>query len=181
MMMLLWQRGPGVLSVNELCESIGLSKPSLYREFGGDDGLLAAALAHYEAIRVTPLLDKLTLQRPLNEAIDKLAEWFAEPSQLPAGCLFARSRSALRPLGPLALQQIDAMRDRQLIALTEWMRYLEYQGELAEGLDLEIAARYVDTQLTALLMLAGRDEPPDGVAAQARLALAGIAKSSTVR
>ena len=37
-----WREGVYGMSVNEVCRRAGISKPGLYREFGGEDGLLTA-------------------------------------------------------------------------------------------------------------------------------------------
>src|SRR6056297_999322 len=42
-----WEHGPTQVSLNTLCERAGVSKPSVYREFGNDDGLAQAALQAY--------------------------------------------------------------------------------------------------------------------------------------
>ncbi|MEO0422405.1 MAG: TetR/AcrR family transcriptional regulator [Pseudomonadota bacterium] len=174
-MTLLWEKGPGALSVNELCESIGVSKPGLYREFGGDDGLLAAALERYYAVRIAPLLVKLCQDQPLADALTMLARWMATPNTpLPAGCLFAKARTTLQPLGPQASAQIVAMRQTQLETLTAWMKAAKRRGDLSHGISADLAGRYVDTQLTMLLRLVGDGEPPKSIEAQTRLAFAGI-------
>ncbi|MEM9387409.1 MAG: TetR/AcrR family transcriptional regulator [Pseudomonadota bacterium] len=178
-MTLLWESGPGLLSVNELCELIGVSKPSLYREFGGEDGLLSVVLARYYEVRIEPLLTRLCQDQSLAQAVSKLADWLATPNTpLPAGCLFAKARTALQPLGPQSRAQIASMREMQLAALTAWMEEAQRRGDLAEGIDPEIGGRYVDTQLTTLLMLVADAELPASIREQTRLAFAGIVRTA---
>jgi AcrR family transcriptional regulator len=42
-----WQSDPADVSVNAICQMAGISKPSLYREFGSEDGLSRAVLDRY--------------------------------------------------------------------------------------------------------------------------------------
>lgn len=42
-----WQNERAGVSVNAVCVLAGISKPSLYREFGSEDGLTAAVLERY--------------------------------------------------------------------------------------------------------------------------------------
>jgi AcrR family transcriptional regulator len=42
-----WQSDPADVSVNAICQMAGISKPSLYREFGSEDGLTRAVLDSY--------------------------------------------------------------------------------------------------------------------------------------
>ena len=50
-----WKEGMGNISLNEICRRIGESKPSIYREYGGEDGLQLAALELYFNERVEPV------------------------------------------------------------------------------------------------------------------------------
>lgn len=175
-MTLWWERGPGRLSINELCSTIGMAKPSLYREFGGEDGLMAAVLARYHTTRIDPLLAQLTRERPLADAVHGLTTWLTTSSDLPAGCLLAKARMSLQPLGPEATAKVIAMRDDQIAALGQWMERAAERDELADGVDPKLAGRYLDTQLTALLTLVANAEPSELVAAQTQLAFAGVMK-----
>lgn len=42
-----WREGTDGVSLNELYRRADVSKPGVYREFGGEDGLMAAVLEHY--------------------------------------------------------------------------------------------------------------------------------------
>ena len=42
-----WEDGPTKVSLNDVCARAGVSKPSVYREFGNDDGLACAVLQFY--------------------------------------------------------------------------------------------------------------------------------------
>ncbi|MEM8547608.1 MAG: TetR/AcrR family transcriptional regulator, partial [Pseudomonadota bacterium] len=173
-MHLLWDHGPGVLSINQLCSELGVSKPGLYREFGGEDALLAAALERYYTVRIEPLMTQLCQIRPLGITAAALADWLVAPSAFPAGCLFAKSRSVLKPLGVEATHRIQVMRTKQIEVLSAWLTTLQSAGEMRADLDPVLTARYVDTQITALLMLVARGEAEDSIRAQTALALAGL-------
>ena len=42
-----WHGDPADVSLNAICQMAGVSKPSLYREFGSEDGLSRAVLDTY--------------------------------------------------------------------------------------------------------------------------------------
>ena len=42
-----WNEGPNGISINELCRRTKTSKPTIYREFGGEDGLLSTVVENY--------------------------------------------------------------------------------------------------------------------------------------
>ncbi len=49
-----WRDDRAAVSVNAVCAMAGVSKPSLYREFGSEDGLTAAVLEHYGQTVLVP-------------------------------------------------------------------------------------------------------------------------------
>lgn len=64
-----WKLGINQVSINELCKLANVSKPSIYREFGGEDGLMCAVLEHYESTVLSPMLDLLSKEAPFNEVL----------------------------------------------------------------------------------------------------------------
>ena len=50
-----WRNDRAAVSVNAVCVLAGISKPSLYREFGSEDGLTAAVLERYRQTVLVPL------------------------------------------------------------------------------------------------------------------------------
>ena len=42
-----WNDGPTNVSINDICKKSGISKPSLYNEFGSEDELQAGALHNF--------------------------------------------------------------------------------------------------------------------------------------
>lgn len=47
------------MSLNEICRSTELSKSSVYREFGGEDGLMLAALERYREVAVVLMAEEI--------------------------------------------------------------------------------------------------------------------------
>lgn len=53
----------------------------------------------------------------------------------------------------------------------DWYRRALAQGAVNPSLSTGLAAHYIDTRLTTVLMLMGAGEPPERIREQARLAL----------
>jgi len=71
-------RGVEHPSLNEVARRVGISKPALYREFGGEDGLLAAGLERYRAEVIVPTLATLSSDGPFAEVLrDELRDAYA--------------------------------------------------------------------------------------------------------
>lgn len=175
-----WQDGVEACSVNEICRLAQISKPGLYREFGGEDGLMAAVLSHYRDLVIVPLLEMLAAERPFAEMLHELLHWMTADRDTPAGCLFCKMRAAsLRSrLGEATTQQLEAIRDEMRATYKQWYQRGLMQGEVNPVIAPDFAAHYIDTQLTMVLNLLAAGEEPEQVRAQAELAFAGLFNGS---
>ena len=172
-MELWWRDGVSNLSLNDVCRRVQLSKPALYREFGGQDGLMEAALAHYEAQVVAPFLAATEMNLPFTELVEQLLVGMLQAPG-PAGCLFTELRLGRTKLGEATLERIRAMEhDRRRIFAAWYQRGLA-RGEVDPSISPTLAGRYIDTQITMALAQLGVGEPAELVARQARLAFRAL-------
>ncbi len=173
-----WRCGLHQLSLNAVCRLAGISKPTLYREFGGEDELMAAALELYRRERVLPLLARLAEERPLSETIEDAVVGLTTDDGTPAGCLFTRMRISTSALGPQTSKRVRALEAEQQAAIYDWFRRGLERGDADPDLDPALAARYVDTQIACILTQMGEGVPSEQVRKQARLALSVLAGGS---
>ncbi|MFT4978971.1 MAG: AcrR family transcriptional regulator [Myxococcota bacterium] len=166
-----WREGVHSLSLNEVCRRARMSKPSLYREFGDEDGLMEAVLGHYRELIVVPVLEALVAELPFAELAEMLVAGMTADHGTPAGCLFTEMRLARSRLGPMSTTRVRAMEQERREAFEIWYRRALERGEVDASISPELAARYIDTQLATVLVQLGAGEPPEVVRQQARLAL----------
>lgn len=166
-----WQSGLSSLSLNEVCRRAGISKPALYREFGGEDGLMAAVLQAYRARFVEPLLAPLAADRPFAPMLDGAITTLTSDRGTPPGCLFTKMRLAPTRLGPLATETVGELETVHRDAYEAWYRRALERGEANPDLHPEFAARYIDTQFATLLVQMENGVDPELVREQAHLAL----------
>lgn len=169
-----WRDGLNALSVNEICRRTKISKPGLYREFGGEDGLMEAVLDHYRELVVGPLLSMISADRPFAEVLNELVFWMTQDHGTPAGCLFVKMRSSPSRLGPATSARVEAVRDEMRVAYKAWYQRALDRNEVNAKIPPDFAAYYLDTQLTTVLVQVAAGEPPGIVRAQAQLAFAGL-------
>ena len=168
-----WREGLEVCSVNEICRHAQISKPGLYREFGGEDGLMEAVLSHYREQVILPLLAMLKTERPFVEVLSELIKWMTQEHDPPSGCLFIKMRSTPKRLGLATTHRIEAIRNEMLDAYKTWyQRGLEHQE--VKAIELDLAAYFIETQLVTVLNLIVAGEPPEQVRSQALLAFEGV-------
>jgi TetR/AcrR family transcriptional regulator, copper-responsive repressor len=177
-----WRDGVDAVSVNEICRRAKVSKPGLYREFGGEDQLMDAALTRYSETVLGPVLVTLSDDRPFREAMNSLIGFATreETADVPAGCLFAKMRSVRWRLGPVTGQHVDKLREDAVAAYAAWLERCANRGEIELPGPLEMTATYVDAQLTMVLTRISAGEDPDTVRAHAHLALTVLTSPSSI-
>lgn len=165
-----WREGLHALSLNQVCLRAEISKPALYREFENEDGLMNAVLAHYREAVVVPLLTFIQSERPFAEVLDELIVGMTSERETPVGCLFTQMRLSLPRLGPVTREGVRALERERRDAFEAWYRHAVDKAEVAPGLASGLAAGYLDTQFTSVLIHMKAGASPDDVRAQARLA-----------
>lgn len=166
-----WREGIDALSLNEVVRRLDVSKPGVYREFGGEDGLMDACLAHYRAQVLAPVLTLLASARPFPDVLRDLLDAMTAPRDTPDGCLFTEMRMSPSRIGPATAARVSAIRDELRQGFEDWFRRGRARGEVDPTVDPGFAAGYVDTQIMALLAQLGLGEDPATVRAQAAFAL----------
>ena len=170
-----WRDGVENVSLNEICRRAAVAKPGVYREFGGEDGLMDAALEHYAATVLAPNFNLAAGTVGFAELLDAMIELMTDSERTgPPGCLLAKVQHSPQRLGPLTLARAAKLRDSARLAYGEWVDQAKVRGELPEDLSTVVAAALIDIQCTNLLVQMSLGEDPDLLRAQARLAFAGL-------
>lgn len=176
-----WREGLDAVSLNELCRRAQVSKPGLYREFGGEDDLMDAVLAHYAEEVLAPTLEQTTADRPFRDVLGDLV-WFmtdADRAQ-PAGCLFAKMRTSSYRLGEATRSRVELLRQDALSRYADWVERAKERGEVDRSVPTAVAAAFLDVQFTTLLVQMAAGEDPEMLRAQAQLAFAGLTGFDTL-
>jgi AcrR family transcriptional regulator len=155
------------LTVETVAARSGVHKATLYRRWGGVDGLVAEALAH-SAEAPWPVPDTGTLAGDLRGITRAVLVGFTDPG--PAGTAIALINAALRSTpGARALAAFFAARLADAAAVVD--RAVE-RGELPPGVDAVDVVRTATAPLYYRLFITG--EPLDEVVAD-RAAAAALA------
>lgn len=155
-----WSEGPTKVSLNSVCQRAGVSKPSLYREFGNEDGLACAALENYVQNVMAKVLENLFGAGSFSDKIGRVAHLVAEDSQHENGCLFVKMRAARTGLGEktqLVIVQTESM------ALEAYARFLQEgkeNGEWSGCVPVALGAQYLHAQIGLAMALRARGENP---------------------
>lgn len=174
----LWRDGQESLSVNEICRTANVSKPALYREFGSEDGLLAAVLKHYYdtvlGVAYTQLEEPGSFVDVMSGFIDMLTQG-TTAMNFPAGCLFTNFRHLQRQSTPETLKQMESIRAALLNSLSDFATRCLENGSLDPAYSATFAAHYLDAQLSNLMWREWRGEDTETSINIAKLAVQGLA------
>ena len=166
-----WRSDPADVSVNAICQMAGISKPSLYREFGSEDGLMRAALDSY-AERV--LLDVLAILQEghgLRRTLDALIDFAATDPRMETGCLFYKMRVGKHRLGPGTRARVDEIDAVAQAAYVAFLKAARDAGDLPRGLSIEAVAKYLGEQLALAITQRASGEDPARIREMMALAL----------
>jgi AcrR family transcriptional regulator len=170
-----WREGTDGVPLNELCRRAQVSKPGIYREFGGEDGLMDAVLERYAETVLAPTWEQTTHDRPFAEALATLVGFMTDADDTrPAGCLLSMMRVLSSHLGPSTRARVEALGAHARVTYAAWVERAKTRGEIAPSVSTTVAAAFIDTQFTMLLVQMALGADPELLRAQAGLAFAGL-------
>lgn len=141
-----WHEGPEV-SVNAICQRAGVSKPSLYREFGGEDGLTLAALESYAGRVQSDLQVLLSSGLSFAGKLEALIVFASEDPRNEHGCLFVKMRAARLDLGPKTQARVAEIEAGTLGIYARFFRESRERVEWPGSIEPDFAARYLHAQI----------------------------------
>ena len=166
-----WQDDWAAVSVNAVCTLAGISKPSLYREFGSEDGLTAAVLERYGQKVLVSVEALLSGPHDYAAKLDALIGFASDAPQMEAGCLFVKMRATRSRFGPRTRALIAATEAHFLTHYTRFFAEAARRGEWRAGISSELAAVYLQEQMGLAVSRRAAGKSPQAVRALLELAL----------
>ena len=132
-----WRRGFRAASIDALVREIGTTRFSLYREFGGKDGLFEAALDHYAEHVVTRVLAPMT---DTKSGLAGIARYFDDiigsaerDGRLGRGCLMTNTMAELGEDDRRSNKRTKAHFERVTATFEAALSRARQRGEIAES------------------------------------------------
>ena len=178
---LYWQAGVAATSFNEVSRVLGVSKPTLYRYFGDEDGLVSAAIQHYVSQRTlhTELLNATSdLRTDLNVWFDKQIDDLYERHQdatMPTGCLLMECVQLGKALGEKSTATVHQAVHEILDMFETRLQAAHQAGQLRDGIDINAAVRLIAGQTIVAKNVVLIGEPKENLKSMVALAIDGIA------
>jgi AcrR family transcriptional regulator len=166
-----WGTDPADVSVNAICQAADVSKPSLYREFGSEDGLMRATLNRYAERVLADVFEILRNGNGLRVTLDALIDFATADPRMETGCLFNKMRAGKHRLGPETRARVEEIAVAAQAAFTMFLLSCRDAGDWPDGLSVESAAKYLSEQITLATTQRASGEDPAGVREMLELAL----------
>jgi len=166
-----WQGDPADVSVNAICQLAGVSKPSLYRAFGSEDGLTRAALDAYAGRVLSDVFAILQGGQGLRETLEALVDFACADPRMDAGCLFYKMRAGKHRLGPQTRARVEEIDAAAQAAYAAFLHARRDAGEWPAGAPVEAAAQYLGEQIALAITQRASGEDPARIREMLGLAL----------
>ena len=157
-----WSEGPTNVSINQICNQAKISKPGLYRELGGEDGLMESVLIAYQKKITIPILEIFKLDKKFDDTLNSIISFITDTDNnqnKPKGCLLAKLRQSQNKFGPKTQQQINLIKKQVLVSYETWVEQSKLKNEFPSSISSQLAANYLDAQLNnALSQIANGEE-----------------------
>ena len=158
-----WKEGIENVSLNEMCRKIGESKPSVYREYGGEEGLQLAALELYYKDRVEPvgkiLFDAESILVGIKSAFDFLINEHFKDEKMGAACMF--NREGMHPSENLSVmcKNFIEKKDKENISfLKEGLKRALDKEYLNKGINIDTYSVYIFNQIKLIASLSNNKQ-----------------------
>jgi len=158
-----WDAGPTEVSLNAICKRAGVSKPSVYREFGNEDGLTHAALDSYAQSVLGKLKAIIDGDDGFTRKVGQLVFLSVEDELHESGCLFVKMRAVKTQMGPKTQELIEQIERMALDAFAKILAEGRASGEWAGNIPIDLGARYLHAQIGLALDQRARGQDPKAV------------------
>ena len=178
-----WRHGPTQVSISDICDLSGSSKPGVYREFGSDDGLKAAALLAYKAIAIDPFLARLNSGQTLADTMNSIIDFIMQDRQsqnIPDGCLFVLMKAQRHCFGPKTQQCLEDVRTEFLSSFATWIDASKTAGVFRKDIPTNAAVHQIEALHAGASSLQRDAESPEEVKQMLTFGLAAISGENAI-
>ena len=176
-----WREGINNISLNEICRQIGESKPSVYREYGGEDGLKFSALKLYLDTRVNILSEYLFSEKPFIENLQSVFNYLINnhfDDENPYPCLYNKESWFPSKSMSMKCKNIVIEKDKEIAIKIK--RHLKKAIELNEifiDIDIDVCADYIHHQIKLIATLSNNKVSKDILNGMVHLIMRSLKKS----
>ncbi len=151
-----WRKGYEGASLPDLCEAMGINKPSLYAAFGNKEQLFLKAIELYEnrpCAFYYPALEQATSYEVVKHMLCGAASANADPNN-PPGCVIVQGALACSESAAFVKEALIIKRRASETALRERLQKAKDEADLPADADPAALARYIGAVLQGMAIQA---------------------------
>lgn len=141
-----WHEDQVATTINGICAIAGVSKPSLYRDFGSEDGLTSAVLERYVDTVLLRVRNLLLSESSFAKKLEALIHFASADPQMESGCLFVKMRAKRNRFGPVTQARIAQIERDTLRLYGRLFEQARARGEWTGNIPITLAAAYLNEQ-----------------------------------
>jgi TetR/AcrR family transcriptional regulator, copper-responsive repressor len=160
-MLLFWQKGFRETSLDEIAQTIGVKKPSLYAAFGDKEMLFRKVVQRYSQKFSQPEIRALQDHDDIREALDAFFDRgiaFAFGQETPRGCLLATAFADSALLPPQLAWEIKAIVRKADRLIAQRLAKAVQAGQLPADFDIKNSAKFLNSLMHGLALRARAGE-----------------------
>ena len=152
------------VSINAICELAGVSKPSLYREFGSEDGLMLSVLEKYQNEVLSEVANLLSKSVTMSETFSALVDFIVEDERMKYGCLYHKMLARKHQLGPKTSERVAEIEESINLGFTIFLQSNSQSsgenGAFGAQVSVEDGANYLAAQFALAVTQRAAGKPP---------------------
>jgi AcrR family transcriptional regulator len=151
-----WRKGYEGASLPDLCEAMGINKPSLYAAFGNKEQLFLKAIELYEnrpCAFFYPALEQKSSYEVIRHMLCGAAKANADPNN-PPGCVIVQGALACSESAAFVKEALIIKRRAGEVALCQRLQRARDEGDLPADADPAALARYIGAVLQGMAVQA---------------------------
>jgi AcrR family transcriptional regulator len=136
------------ISFNEVCRKLDIAKPSIYRTFGNEDGLVAATLENYAAEVIPSMLAIIKSNRDFPAQLNELQDLIlAVTEENREGCLLLQARRQKGNLGDKAKTLLSTIDKKFSASVMVWLEESKKRGHVRKNIKVASGAQLILSQI----------------------------------
>lgn len=165
---LFWRKGYNGTSMQDLVDTTGLNRSSIYNTFGDKFQLFEESLKHYQLVQNDLLRKAFADAKSPKDAIISLFDGINSEisSGNQKGCMLTSCTSELSADQPAIKDFLVENKDRVVASFTALIEGAQQLGEIAESKDAKTLALYLFSSLQGLRLTSMLDPNLEGVSDQ---------------
>lgn len=150
---LFWENGYEATSIQDLVDTMGIHRRSIYDTFGDKHNLFVLSLNRYAEMITHKIEARLSVSISGYDRLKSLFSIVLSAETNMAGCMIVNSATELSYTNPIVAKEVQDYFDRELKLISDILVKAQKEEQLALGTDIQALAYYLHNALVGIRVL----------------------------